>query len=369
MSAASFPAEHLRPMSPKFPRRSLLRSATVLAPLAGLRRLLAASGVALGRLGICAFSCHQHWRAASLGDASAKFSDLPGFYRYARELGADGVQAPLREAEPAVVRDLVESTGGYYEADLRLPKDEGDLAAFEGELRRVREAGAEVARAVLMGGRRYEVFRSLEAFRAFHAQAGRVLAWIEPLARKHRLRIAIENHKDLVAEELAAAMATLSSEWVGVLYDTGNNLALLEDPAETLSALAPYALSAHLKDMALQPAESGFLLSEVPLGTGIIDLPNTVAALRRTRPGIVLNLEMATRDPLLVPCLGADYYATLPGHLKSHLEAALARVAAHPPKGPVPSVAGKPLADVLSEEEANNRRGLGWMRRHLHLSP
>jgi len=32
-------------------------------------------------------------------------------------------------------------------------------------------------------------------------------------------------------------------------------------------------MSVHFKDMAVQPADDGFRLSEVPLGTGALDLP------------------------------------------------------------------------------------------------
>lgn len=37
----------------------------------------------------------------------------------------------------------------------------------------------------------------------------------------------------------------------------------------------------------------------------------------------------------------------------------------NPPKQPMPSVAGKPAARVLAEEETNNRDGLDWMEGHL----
>ncbi len=350
-------------------RRALLGSVCALGPLAALRRLLARAGVATGPLGICAFSCHQHWRAVAAGHEGTRFADTAGFFRYARELGADGIQAPLRGSDPAALRALVEECAGYYEASLRLPDADGGTDAFDRELRHAREAGAEVARTILMGGRRYEVFKSLEDFRTFHRQAKRTLERIEPLARKRRLRIAVENHKDLVSEELVALMESLSSEWIGVLVDTGNNLSLLEDPDDTVAALAPYAQSVHLKDMAVQPDAGGFLLSETPLGTGMIDLVATVAALRRARPGIAVNLEMATRDPLRVPCLDDGYYATFPERRATHLAPALERVSANPPRGPVPAVAGKPLDRVLAEEEENNRRGLGWMRRELPSPP
>ena len=79
-----------------------------------------------------------------------------------------------------------------------------------------------------------------------------------------------------------------------------------------------------------------------------------------------MSSEMATRDPLRIPCLTDGYFATLPGLKTSHLDAALQRVRANPPRGPVPSVSGKSTAQVLAQEEDNNRHGLGWMHGHLH---
>ncbi|MBE7493599.1 MAG: TIM barrel protein [Verrucomicrobiaceae bacterium] len=329
------------------------------ASLAAARSFLSAAGAGGSRLGICTFSCHQRWKLTKPVDAVE-------FYRYARELGAEGVQSPLRGCEPKTIRDLVEQTGGYYEGELRLPKSAADLAAFEAEVRQTREAGATVARAVFTNGRRYEAFSTLEAFQGFHEQCKRTLALIEPVLKKHRLRLAIENHKDHTTEELIGLMKSISSEWIGVLVDTGNNLALLEEPQGVVAALAPYALSVHLKDMAVQASDDGFLLSEVPLGSGFLDLPRMVSVLRQANPGIVINLEMATRDPLRIPSRTDAYFTTLPGRKATHLEAAIRRVQEHPLKSPVPVVSGKSSEQVLAEEERNNRHGLQWMKQSLH---
>src|SRR4029078_5819134 len=100
------------------------------------------------------FSCHQQWRAVQSKRDGVKFHDAVGFYRYARELGFEGVQPPLRSNDPSVARQmraLVEQDGGYYEADLRLPKTEGDVAAFEADVRLGCEAGAHLRRAALRG--------------------------------------------------------------------------------------------------------------------------------------------------------------------------------------------------------------------------
>lgn len=353
-------------------RRSLLAS---LPALALVRGLMAQAGVNSPRLGICAFSCHQHWKALeALHDLNrkdpeeiylgVKFKDTLGFYRYAQDLGAEGVQAPLRGGDPFAIRKIVEETGGYYEGDLRLPKSPSDLGEVESAIRSLREAGAQVARAVFTTGRRYEVFRTLADYRIFQDQAKQSLELIEPVLRRHQLKLAIENHKDHTAEELVRLMESLGSEWVGVLVDTGNNIALLEEPHAVVEALAPYALSVHLKDMVVQESAEGFLLSEVPLGTGMIDLPRVIATLTKSNPAIVLNLEMATRNPLLIPCATDQYFATFPDRRTSHLAAAMERVRQNPPRGPVPTVSGKSTVQVLDEEERNNLDSLVWMKNH-----
>lgn len=324
------------------------------------------------RLGLCTFSCHQHWKAVDAKHVGVRFSDTPGFYDYARSLGAEGVQAALGSTDAGVarqVRERVERTGGYFEGELRLPTASADLPRFEADVRLAREAGATVARTYFTLRRRYEAFPTRDDFDRFHDESRQSLRRAEPVLRRHRLKLAIENHKDLTTEELVALMREQGGEWIGVQVDTGNNLALLEDPDEAVEALAPWALSVHLKDMAVQPSADGFRLSEVPLGTGMLDLPRLVARLRQANPDIVFNLEMATRDPLAIACSHDGYYTTFaPGYRVRRLAAALARVAASPLRQLVPAVAGKSVAAILAEEEANNRACLGWMQRHLRTA-
>jgi hypothetical protein len=97
----------------------------------------------------------------------------------------------------------------------------------------------------------------------------------------------------------------------------------------------------------------------------MLDLDGIIGTLRKVNPAIGIHLEMATRDPLKIPCLTDRYFVTFPERRETHLEAAMARVKANPPNGPVPAVEGKGLGVVLAEEEKNNRDGLAWMREKL----
>ncbi len=318
------------------------------------------------RLSLCTFSCHQHWQAVQSKQPGTKFSDAPSFFDYARSLGAEGVQTHIRsEAEAKIMRARVEATGGWYEGDVPLPKTAGELDAFDNDVRLVSEAGGTVARTVLTGIRRYEGFKTVEEFRAFRTHAEQTLRMVEPILKKHGVRLAVENHKDQMVAELIEMLVHFSSEWLGACVDTGNNISLLEEPHGVVDALAPFAASVHLKDMAVQPYGDGFLLSEVPLGTGFLDLPRIIATLRKANPGIAFNLEMATRDPLKVPCLTPSYWTTFPDRRAIELARAMTLVKQHPPTQPPPMIAGKALAQVLAEEEANNRASLDWMKEHL----
>lgn len=329
---------------------------------------LASIAVAPNRLGICTFSCHRAWQAARDRSTPAPFDDGPSFYDYARSLGADGVQtsvAMLDEAASTRLREHVEKTGGYYEGDIRLPMQESELDKFEREVKLTRAAGASVARTCLTGTRRYETWKNLHEFETFHADASKRLLWVEPIVKRHQLKLAVENHKDLTSDELASLMRSFSSEWIGVNVDTGNNLALLEDPYQAVELLAPFAMSVHLKDMAVQPYEHGFKLSEINCGDGFLDLPRMVDVLTKSNSELRFNLEMATRDPLLIPCRKMDYFATFPDRKSTHLDTAMQLVNANPPSHPPPSIARKSISELLLDEEANNRSSLSWMQRHL----
>ena len=139
----------------------------------------------------------------------------------------------------------------------------------------------------------------------------------------------------------------LSSQWVGVTVDTGNSVALLEDPLEVVRAYAPWVMTTHVKDMGVQESPDGFLLAEVPLGSGFLDLAKIVATVRKARPGIRLNLEMMTRDPLKIPCLTPKYWATYENVPGKHLAAMLRLVRAKASSRPLPTVSGRDVEERI----------------------
>jgi sugar phosphate isomerase/epimerase len=257
----------------------------------------------------------------------------------------------------------------YLEGSLRLPRDKADVERFAAEVRTAKACGATVLRTVQLGGRRYEVFDSAAAFRTFAEGARQSLLLAKPVVEREGVRLAVENHKDLEAKSLIELLKAIDSPNVGVCLDTGNNLALLEPPLETVEALAPYAFTTHVKDLGVEEYADGFLMAEVPLGTGFVDLGRVVEVLRRAKAAPRLNLEMITRDPLKIPCLTGKYWATLEHVPGRRLAEVLALVRKHAAKKPLPRVSGLSREERVRREDENVRACLRHARERLGLLP
>lgn len=321
-------------------------------------------------LGVAEYSYNLRNTADRSRGVRLPFNDPLTFLDYCHRLGAGGIQVAIgsRDADyVAKLRAKAESTGMFLEGSIRLPVDQKDVERFENELRAAKDAGASVLRTVMLIGRRYETFDTADAFKQFAERSWKSLTLAEPVVSRHRMRLAVENHKDWRIPEMLAMLKRISSEFAGVCIDTGNSIALLEDPMEVVEAFAPWAYAVHIKDMAVQEYPEGFLLSEVPLGEGFLDLPKMIQTLRQAKPQIQFTLEMITRDPLKVPCLTKKYWATFDGVPGSALAKTLAMVREKGRKGPMPTVSGLDEERKLKIEDDNVRQCLAYARERLQL--
>jgi sugar phosphate isomerase/epimerase len=310
---------------------------------------------------------HSFWNRKT-NDQERRLDDPLTFLDYCRTLGAGGVQTNLGVRDDdyaAKLRELLATHKLYLEGSIALPRDSGDVDRFTSEVRTAGRCGAKVFRTTLMNGRRYEVFDDVEAYRTFFEKSKRALQLARPVVEKQEVRMAIENHKDLQAPDLLDLVKKLDSPWVGVCIDTGNNLALLEAPQETVDLLAPYAFTTHIKDMGVEEYAEGFLLAEVPLGNGFLDLKKIVAKIRQARPDIALNLEMITRDPLKVPCLTAKYWVTLEHVSGRRLAEMLSLVRARASKHPLPRISELNKEEQLRRETENVQQCLRYAHQEL----
>jgi len=294
----------------------------------------------------------------------------------AGEIGAAGAHGGMTDVSfewARRTRRLKEELDMYLEIQTFLPRPERvegprpDRDEFEHAVKVAKAAGATSLRVVCLLGRRYELMASRadwqEAVAGFHRQ----IAAAVPIVERHRMPLGIENHKDWRVEQQLALLEQYSSEYLGVCLDTGNNLAVLDDPIETVEKLAPWTVNVHFKDMAMEECESGFLLSEVPLGEGMLDMPRITGIIRRARPDVRFSLEMIVRDPLLVPCLTDRFWASFDDLNGIHLARALSRIRSGRRTGPLPRITGLSPDQRLALEHELVERSINYAREYLGL--
>lgn len=94
------------------------------------------------------------------------------------------------------------------------------------------------------------------------------------IAEKYGIRMAVENHIDFTADEMLQLLTTVSSPYLGINFDTGNFLRLLDDPIKGMEKLAKYVYATHIKDLKPQKgvaADEWYFFSSTPVGDGIVD--------------------------------------------------------------------------------------------------
>jgi sugar phosphate isomerase/epimerase len=351
----------------KVTRRDFITSVSALAlsPQLVLAKDSARSlGIATTSIGI------RRTRLRKRAAESGPTLDAEAFLDLCHEFGTDGAQmdysmlasqdaAYLRRVREGLERrrmfvELIVNTGALE--DLELLEQIGRAAEALGVTR---------LRVACLPGRRYEDFHDRKSWDDFAGRWRAALPRTEPVLRRHKLALGIENHKDWLTDELVDILRRIGSPHVGACVDFGNNLALLEDPLQTVEKLAPYAVTTHVKDNVMVPTQSGFSLGDVALGEGVLPLERMVGVLRRHRPDIHLVLEVITRDPLTIPYREDNYWITRDRRDEAAVERFEKTFLRRAPAAPPARISDLGDEAALAAENENLRRSVVYARKRL----
>ncbi|POT58568.1 sugar phosphate isomerase/epimerase [Citrobacter amalonaticus] len=202
--------------------------------------------------------------------------DIFGFISKTRELGLDGVEINIIPDEGlhpefgvlssntpeylAKVRGAIEAHGLYCEIDTRFTTPEAINKAVE------------IASALNADVIRTYMFRRGDYDPLAYPGIIEQLKSLVPLLKKHRIRLAIENHEDETADEIINIVKAVNSVWVGAHCDIGNGMMAWEEPVDTVRKLAPYAYSTHFKDHIVTQDGEELVVCGMPVGEGSIDI-------------------------------------------------------------------------------------------------
>lgn len=120
------------------------------------------------------------------------------------------------------------------------------------------------------------------------------------VAEEYGIRMAIENHIDFTADEMLSLLTAVDSPWLGINFDTGNFLRLLDDPIKAMAKLAPHVHATHIKDLKIQKgvaADEWYFFSCTPVGEGIVDNRRLVELLAAAGYNGLLAVEIDFLHP------------------------------------------------------------------------
>lgn len=128
------------------------------------------------------------------------------------------------------------------------------------------------------------------------------------------IKLAIENHNaDLQAREIKVLIEEVGFDVLGVNIDSGNPLAIMEDPHLTLEILGPYVLTSHVRDTAVWRIPEGVAMRWVNMGEGNVDIDGWVKKFVKMHPSLPVSFEnLPQPQPRIIPIFGPDDFRYFP---------------------------------------------------------
>jgi sugar phosphate isomerase/epimerase len=94
-------------------------------------------------------------------------------------------------------------------------------------------------------------------------------------AEKAGVKMAVENHLDFNSDEILTILQNVDSPYLGINFDTGNFVRMLDDPIQAMEKLVKYVYATHIKDLKIQrgaAVNDWYFFSCTPIGDGgIVD--------------------------------------------------------------------------------------------------
>ena len=193
------------------------------------------------------------------------------------------------------------------------------------------------------------------------AEALAAIAAVRPRALDAGVKIAVENHAgDLQSRELKALVEDAGTDLVGVCLDAGNAFWAIEDPHAALETLAPYILTSHTRDTAVQATEAGAEVAWTRMGEGNVGIEAYLDRFQTLRPGTPVMLEVIVMPaPRLLPYRDRQFRAGYPRMTDQDFQRFANRVE-HAPPVALPSGEVDPAA-----ERANVEASIRWTEEYL----
>jgi len=196
------------------------------------------------------------------------------------------------------------------------------------------------------------------------------LKTLGPRAVDEGLVIAIENHQDFGSRELLE-FCDLGGSGVGICLDTGNPLAVGEEPIAFARRVAHKVRHVHLKDYRAQSTPEGYRLVRCAIGDGAIPLGKIAEILGTQRDGLTASLEPGALHSRHIRLVTDDWRHGYPEGSLDEIEACLESVQTNSIPAEedyrTPLERGEDVEDICRFEQEQMRKSIwnmqemGWL--------
>lgn len=294
---------------------------------------------------------------------------LDGFLRFAYGIGAQSVEIHGLHLAGLDAEAIGRYRGEIAEAGLE-PIVSTDLKGLGRAIEVAPEIGARTVRVglspVLCGARAAQG----AAWPEYVANARRGLKEFGPKAAEKGLALAIEDHQDFGSEELLG-FCEEAGDNVGVCLDTGNPLAVGEDPVAFAERVAHRVRHVHLKDYRAQFTDEGYRLVRCAIGDGCVPFETIHEILARHHRELTASLEPGALEARHIRLLCPDWWEGYPPRSARELAACLAaaRIDRLPDDAEwrtpwEQELGAKPICEyemAMMQRSLENMRTLGWL--------
>jgi len=155
----------------------------------------------------------------------------------------------------------------------------------------------------IYGGNRY----LSENFKKSVVSFERDLLLLLPLLEKYNVSLAIENHQDFHGFELLNFSNSISKDLIGVTWDVGNSVSVLQSPDDFFNTTNDIIKNVHLKDYKVFRSKLGISLVRCPFGEGYVDYFDVMGKLKKK--GVKnLSIELGAQIPRQCDVYHQEYW-------------------------------------------------------------
>ena len=183
------------------------------------------------------------------------------------------------------------------------------------------------------------------------------------------VKFAFENHAgDLRTEELLPLIEETGTDVCGAMFDFGNCVWAMENPADAIERLGSHILCTSVRDAMVWGTDDGAIMQWTAVGAGLLDFPLYAKRIAELCPGVPFAVESISNSPRPIPFLTDEFWTGFPDLPASGIADFLEMLRRGEPLEFLEPPAGTDQRSFdIAHQQAELKASLDYLREHCHV--